>query len=402
MRVAIVSPFVDKKHGTERAVAELAEHLAFKPGHEVHVYSQRVDDVAFSNPESIGERAGDIHWRKVVSVPGPHIVQFLSWFRLNRSARQADAARTGKKFDIVFSVGINCPDADVILVHAVFQRLAELQKQSGDRGLRSLHRKLYYGLLCKLERKIYSDKRVTLAAVSQRTADQLARYFGRNDVRVIPNGVDFETFNPAARISLRRASREHFGFSHSEFVVLLVGNDWRNKGLGTLLESAADCRELPLRLLVVGSDDPENWRAQVSQLGLEQKVRFAPPSPNVLELYAAADVLAAPSREDSFNLPVLEAMACGLAAITSTDAGVATLLHHGTDCFILEQATDSATLAVYLRQLYENENLRTTMGEQAVRTASAYSWGKSCSSMEKLMEELKCAKYNLRAQRPQL
>lgn len=394
MRIAVVSPFVDKRHGTERAVAELAEHLAFKFGHEIHIYSQRVNDLPLSKPQEIGEQVGSIRWRKVASIPGPHILRFLTWYRLNRLARQKDAARTGKKFDLVFSPGINCSDADVILVHAVFHRLAELQKQSSDRGLRSLHRKLYYDLLCRLEQKIYSDRRVALAAVSQRTADQLARYFGRNDVRVIPNGVDLQTFSPSARASLRVASREHFGFSQSELVALFLGNDWRNKGLGTLLEAAAACAKLPIQLLVVGSDDPANWLTQVSQLGLEQRVRFVRPSSNVLELYAAADILAAPSREDSFNLPVLEAMACGLPVLTSTDAGVAALLHHGTDCFILEHSTDSSSLANYLRLLSESEDLRQTMGEQAFQTASAFSWKKSGDKMERLMEELKCAKYD--------
>ena len=394
LRIAFVTPFVDRRHGTERAVAELAEHLASECRHEVHIYSQRVEDVRLSQPQEIGEQTGSIRWRKIVSVSGPHIIRFLTWYRQNRRARQKDAARSGKKFDLVFSPGINCSDADVILVHAVFHRLAELQKQSGDRGLRSLHRKLYYGLLCRLERKIYSDKRVILAAVSQRTADQLARYFGRNDVRVIPNGADLQTFNPAARKSLRVASRERFGFSQSELVVLLLGNDWRNKGLGTLLESAAYFAELPVRLLVVGSDDPAIWRSQVSQLGLEQRVRFVQPSSNVLELYAAADILAAPSREDSFNLPVLEAMACGLPIVTSIDAGIAALLHHGTDCFILEHSTDSTTLADYLRRLFESESLRQSIGEQAVRTAAGFPWRKSVEEMGKLMEELNCAKYN--------
>ena len=389
MRIAVVSPFVDKHHGTERAVAELVEHLASGFGHEVHLYSQRVEDLRLSQPQENG-----IHWRKVASTSGPHILQFLVWYFLNRWARQKDSARSGKKFDIVFSAGINCSDAHLILVHAVFHRLAELQNQAGALSLRGIHRKLYYALLSRLERKIYSDKRVKLAAVSQRTADQLARYFGRNDVRVISNGVHLQTFNPIARESLRGASRERFGFSKLDLVVLFLGNDWRNKGLGTLLEAAAQCTDLLVRFLVVGSDNPANWRAQVSRLGLEQRVHFARPSPNVLELYAVADILAAPSREDSFNLPVLEAMACGLPVVTSTDAGVATLLHHEADCFILEHSTDSNALAHYLRRLCESEELRHSMGRQAVRTASAFPWEKNADEMEKLMEELKRAKFN--------
>ena len=43
--IAVVSPFLDKRHGTERCVAEQVERLAQEYGYEVHVYSQRVEDM---------------------------------------------------------------------------------------------------------------------------------------------------------------------------------------------------------------------------------------------------------------------------------------------------------------------------------------------------------------------
>ena len=57
-----------------------------------------------------------------------------------------------------------------------------------------LHRQAYYGLLTALERRIYTDPRVTLAAVSRRTAGLLEEYFRRENVCVIPNGVDAKHF----------------------------------------------------------------------------------------------------------------------------------------------------------------------------------------------------------------
>jgi hypothetical protein len=187
VRVAVVSPFVDKKHGTERAVAELIEHLASNFAHVIHVYSQQMEDVEFSAAQEVKEKKGSIFWRKIESFPGPHLLQFIAWYWRNWWARIKDQEIAGETFDIVFSAGINCSDANVILVHAVFHRLASLQTRDGGWGLRDIHRRIYYALLCRLERKIYSDPRIALAAVSQRTAKQLAHYFGRNDVQVIPN-----------------------------------------------------------------------------------------------------------------------------------------------------------------------------------------------------------------------
>jgi hypothetical protein len=36
----------------------------------------------------------------------------------------------------------------------------------------------------------------------------------------------------------------------------MISNDWKNKGLDALLRACPLLRDLPLRLLVVGSEDP--------------------------------------------------------------------------------------------------------------------------------------------------
>src|SRR5260370_1514391 len=48
LRLAVVSPFVDRRHGSERALAELLEHLAHKEHCEIHLYSQRVEALALT------------------------------------------------------------------------------------------------------------------------------------------------------------------------------------------------------------------------------------------------------------------------------------------------------------------------------------------------------------------
>ena len=124
---------------------------------------------------------------------------------------------------------------------------------------RRVHRRVYYGLLTALERRIYTDPRVTLAAVSKRTAGLLKEYFHREDVCVIPNGVDTNHFSVAARLARRSEARQRRGFRDEDFVLLLIGNDWRNKGLPTILEAMAALPSLPLRLLVVGNDTAESF-----------------------------------------------------------------------------------------------------------------------------------------------
>ena len=386
MRITVISPFVDRRHGTERAVAELVERLAARYGDQIELYAQRIADLTNVAPdENFEAQPGAIRWHRVAKFPGPHIAQFLSWLVLNRRARERNQRKSGQRADIVFSPGINALDADLVLVHAVFHRLLELQTASDGSGLRGLHRRLYYALLCKLERRIYTDPRVALAAVSKHTAEQLAHYFGRRDVTVIPNGVDLKHFSAGAVARLRAASRQRWHCAPEQTVLLLIGNDWRNKGLPALLAAMARCSDLQLRLLVAGQDDQAAFRARAAITGLEERVEFCP-SEDARSFYAAADVLVAPSLEDSFNLPVLEAMACGLPCIVSTKAGMSEWLTHGFNALLLRDPEDAGEIAEAIRVVAGSAQLRETLAENAIATAKKFSWDEHAIQLRTLME----------------
>jgi UDP-glucose:(heptosyl)LPS alpha-1,3-glucosyltransferase len=384
VHIAVISPSVDKQHGTERAVAELIERLATQHKDHVDLYAQRVSDLGLeSRTATNGSEHGGISWHRIRSIPGPHLVQFLAWLLLNRALRRTQNKKS--KAEIVFSPGINATDADVILVHAVFHRIAELQNSQNASALRPLHRKLYYFVLCRLERRIYSNPRVTLAAVSRHTAAQLARYFGRNDVTVIPNGVDGAHFSPVALASMRLQSRQQFCCSPEEFVLVLIGNDWRNKGLQALLQAIAGCKDLSIRLLVVGQDEQVPFRRAAEMLGVEGRVEFFAPVPDIRVFYAAADCLVAPSLEDSFNLPVLEAMSCGLPVVVSPHAGVSHWLDDAQDCIILKDPQNATELAQAIRTLAVNLPLRQAIGANASVTAKKFSWDTHTNEVRKLL-----------------
>jgi glycosyltransferase involved in cell wall biosynthesis len=394
LRLAVVSPFVDRRHGTERALAETLERLARDPACEIHLYAQRIEDLSLAGSNAAhSPEAGRILWHKVPSLPGPHLFQFLAWFFLNGFQRWWDSSFRGVSFDLVLSPGINCRKPDVVIVHALFHRLRQLSRESAAPStpplgfFRQLHRRAYYRLLSSLERRIYSDPRVSLAAVSQRTANFLAQYFGRQDVRVIPNAVDTAHFSPAAIRPRRAEARRHWNFQPDDFVILLIGNDWRIKGLPVLLEAMAALPELPLRLLAVGSDDRQPFFDIAKRLGLQDRCRWELPRPDTLDFYAAADAYVSPSLEDSFGLPVAEAMACGLPVITSAFAGVSELIHEGVDGLILSDPRDPQSLAWLLHQLHQDRDLSRRSGEAARKTALAWSWDHHASAIWELLQE---------------
>jgi glycosyltransferase involved in cell wall biosynthesis len=390
LRIAVVSPFVDRQHGTERALAELLERLARTYGWEIHLYAQSISEISAKVAGHGAIATPGIYWHRVPALPGPHLFRFVTWMLLNRIMRGWHTRFGRTTFDLVLSPGINCLDADAIIVHAVFSRLTDIGNESAgprDTGgrFRRWHRSAYYALLARLERKVYSDPDVHLVAVSLHTAELLKAYFQRTDTDVIPNGVDTGHFSVEKRLARRTEARAKRGFRYEESVLLLIGNDWRVKGLPAVLESISALPGSSLRMLIVGGDAPGRFQSRAVELGVENLCRWEPSSEDVLDFYAAADIYVSPSREDSFGLPVLEAMACGLPVITSSCAGVAEYIHDGVDGFVMKDPADIPALSATIAKLRHEHDLCRSVGTAASATAAKLTWDRNAEATWKLL-----------------
>jgi glycosyltransferase involved in cell wall biosynthesis len=383
-RLAVVSPFLDKQHGTERRVVEWVSQLARE--FEIHIYSQRVEGVDVSN----------LTWHRIPKLPGPHLTNFLWWFFANRLWRVWDRWFRGLRYDLVFSPGPNCLDADAISVHIVFAQYVRRTESDSERANslvshwpQALHRKLYYWLAIFLEQRAYTRKNITLILIAKRTSIALEDFYGsRDQCPVVYVGLDHENFNPARRARNRQEARRALGLAENHFALLLVGNDWRNKGLLVLLGALELLRDLPIRLLVVGSDNPMHYRAMVRAKSLAEQVHFLPPRSDIEFYYAAADAYAGPSLEDTFAQPPAEAMACGLAVIVSTTNGTSEIITDGKDGLILADPTDAASLSAMIRHLVEDKEFRIRLGMNASETARRYTWERNGQELSAIFREI--------------
>ncbi len=382
-RIAVVSPFIDKLHGTERNVAECIQRLAGE--YEIHVYSNRVEDVDLNR----------ITWHRIPALPGPHLFAFLWWVAANHLWRWSDRWLRGLAPDVVYSPGINCLDADAITVHVVFARLLEnvrgelrFSRNPPRAWPRVIHRRLYYQLVQFLEGQVYSRPKQFLGAVSQKVAKDLAYYYGRTEkVRVVYTGLDLSWFNPVRRAALRPEARAKLGLAENDFALLLIGNGWKNKGLPSLLDASGILQDAHLVLLVAGEDDASPFQAAIHRHHLARRVHFLPPRRDVEFYYAAADAYVGPSLEDSFGQPPAEAMACGLPVIVSRNAGCAEIISHGEDGLVLEDPRDVRTLAAWIRRLMDDSEFRRGLAENAARTAQKLTWEINAAAMKALFEQ---------------
>jgi glycosyltransferase involved in cell wall biosynthesis len=379
-------------------MVEQIERLACKSSWQIDLYAQavsQVQGVQTANDSSPNTQAG-IFWHKVADIPGPHLLKFLWWFFINHLQRRRDRRSGRVRPDLVYTPGTNCLDADAIMVQIVFHAFYEqargqlvLRRVPLQTWPRLIHRKLYYYLIMFLERKIYRNPRICLIAVSNLIAKQLKTYLNRSDVVVIPNTVDLNRFNPQVRESRRQELRAALGYSEADFVVLLIGNDWKKKGLDTLLRAAANLQDIPLRIRVVGKDDQEFYRSVVQKLGLQERFSFAAPSADVVQFYALADLYAGPSLEDGFNLPILEAMACGLPVIASSQTGASENITDGKTGLILKDPQDHGVLAQLIRRLHLDTEFSQNMGIAAAEFVRINcSWDRNTARTKEVLEKI--------------
>lgn len=146
-------------------------------------------------------------------------------------------------------------------------------------------------------------------------------------IHVVPHGIDPEVLHPDE--ASRTAMRKKLGLQEN-FVYLSVGAMTWNKGLDILLAAFARVVETEpdVRLCLKGADGLYPSKAFVREIldGLPAKARQAVAERLLYEgrtlsaagmahLFRAADCYVSPYRAEGFNMPVLEAMACGVAVL---------------------------------------------------------------------------------------
>lgn len=142
---------------------------------------------------------------------------------------------------------------------------------------------------------------------------------------VVGNGVDTTRFQPVDR----QTARARCKLPEQAKVLITVGALVERKGFHRVIDClpALMARHPDLYYLIVGGASPEGdmeseLRAQVTRLGLGDRVRFLGPVPpeDLKWPLSAADVFVLATRNEGWANVILEAMACGLPVV-ATDVG---------------------------------------------------------------------------------
>jgi len=213
---------------------------------------------------------------------------------------------------------------------------------------------------------------------AQATADELYARLAlpAERIQVAHLGVDTELFRPPDEAARSRA-RAVAGLQPDEEFVAFLGTLEPRKNVPALIRGwVAACARLdgrpPALVLAGGAGWDGELEAAVAAVpsGLRLLRPGYLPLADLPGLLGAATVLAYPSLGEGFGLPVLEAMACGAAVLTTRRLSLPEV---GGDAVAYTEP-DDASIADALGWLLTDPELRSRLGEAGQARARRFSW----------------------------
>ena len=311
------------------------------------------------------DEVGDL---PVEHLPLPRPVLYEAWHRLRRPR----FARRIGPVDVVHATGGVIPPRSAPIV-ATIHDLAFLR--SPEHFTPRLIRFMTRGF------ELARDEATVIAVPSEATAADCEDHgVERERLRIVPWGATHTDVDDAAR----RRAREAFDLP--ERFVLFLGTLEPRKNLDRLLDAhAAAAPELPL--LIAG---PDGWGVDGARLFDRPAVGDARHIgqvdaellPAVLDLAAA---LAYPSLMEGFGMPVLEAMAQGTAAITSSSTATAEV---AGDTGVLVDPHDTVAIGEALASVLDDPEAWDARGRAGAARAARFTWEATGAALAAVYDEV--------------
>jgi len=217
---------------------------------------------------------------------------------------------------------------------------------------------------------------------SESLRSEIQRYLKVDErkLKLIYEAVDHDLFKPGDADAARTRVAS---YGVTKPFVLFVSSLWRYKNCDGLLRAWAVARaELGDRqLAIVGSGRDQEYlaslRSLANELGISGDVVFVGPVPleETVHFYRAADAFVYPSLNETFGLPILEAMACGCPVVTSDTSAMP---ETAGGAAVLSDPSDPASLARAISEAVGSR--RDRLRDLGLTRASQFTWAATAAA----------------------
>lgn len=215
---------------------------------------------------------------------------------------------------------------------------------------------------------------------SKATKNEILKLKNKQNISIIPMGVDLNLFSPDKKSGLLRKNLKISGP-----MLLSIGRLAEKKGFRYLIKAIPDViKKFPKVKLVIIGDGPEKNKLSsiVRDLNLDDNVLFLGELRNKLlpSYYASSDVFILPSiiaqsgDTEGLGVVLLEAIASGTAVIGSNVGGIPDIIKDNITGLLVKQK-DPKQIADAILRLLSDKNLRTNLSKNAQEhIRDNYSW----------------------------
>jgi UDP-glucose:(heptosyl)LPS alpha-1,3-glucosyltransferase len=173
---------------------------------------------------------------------------------------------------------------------------------------------------------------------------------------VLPPGISRDRRLPPNASAIRQAFRAEWGVGEHETVVLMVGSDFKRKGLDRALRAVAALPEAhrgQTRLFVVGRGQTGPFTRLAGRLGLQDRLNLVGGRDDVTRFLLGADLLLHPAYTETYGMVLIEAMACGLPVLVTGSCGYASHVGRAEAGLVVPMPFVQTTLDQLLERMLE-------------------------------------------------
>lgn len=290
--------------GLERSFLSILKE-AVSRGHNVVVYTMSWD----------GERHGDFQL-EVLPAKGfsnhkkcAHFVELLGQ-RLSQH-----------NYDLV--VGFNrMPLLDVYYCGDV-SFIAKAEKSHGWLYKQSSR----YKIFSAFEKAVFSaDSSTHIMSISDLAITDYCQVHATDKSRIhaLPPGIDKPSIDKSLASDARLRIRKELNISDSDFLLLMIGSDYKRKGLDRSISALAAAKGSlsgKVKLLVIGDGDIEKYRGIAQAAGVAGDVVFLGPRSDRFDYLAAADVVLHPALTETAGNVILEGLIASKPVLVTAGCG---------------------------------------------------------------------------------
>lgn len=249
-------------------------------------------------------------------------------------------------------------------------------------------------------KQIWCPSNHTKNAIENTTEDEIIK----NKIKIIPHGIDLDLFKVDKSLKSNKftfiANKGYKGLNDRGGLQYL----WK-----AFAEEFKEDEEVELLCKINPAYGLPNISEDFKKLGIKhQGIKLSVENisiNNLYKLYNKGNVFVTTSQAESFNIPCLEAMACGLPVIATEFGGQSDYVNDNNGWLIkggeLREVTwdlqyegiswnkpSISAIRTVLRHVFENKDKIVSKSEKAIETAKNMTWNKSAEIGKKYIKEI--------------